>query len=517
MKKILLTSLILLFALLINNSYSFINFATQVKFSEAKSDIQLYCGYWMIHPILSNWNNYNWLEKKNYQSFFQNILASYKFTAIPKQNILIYLDPNFLEYSEELDFITQQSSKIIENLSKLGWKLNNEQIRSPYQLIYYIIPINLSANIIPIDSRLFNDQYEEVPTIIINAKSLNKIKNNPCILTHAIAHLIIQSKQDINSIWFLEAFSTWMETLINEKCENIEPFFKYRIKHPELSLDYADPIIGIADSHFINLINSKNNSIINNFFNQKSSFSNPLLEINNILKASSESSVKDLYEEYALSNFYQAFSANIIDENPISRYPYSNFLSLQPYSSKYIIFNNLNDKAVKLSYENDNSLIWIFIPSKQFGPNFKRLNEKNKEYIIPASPEENFYIIIINPAEEKSNIKIQIDLIADYPIKLGEFQSQISKGEVSLIWNTVQEIDTLGWIIYRKREQDTNFSQLNSVPIPAAGNSNTSIKYIYIDKNVKSNETYQYFFVIITKNHFLKKGPVITVKLPQLF
>ncbi len=512
MKKALLISLILIFILLINKSYSLINFATQVKSSE--SDIQLYCGYWMIHPILSNWNNYNWLEKKNYQSFFQNILASYKFIAIPKQNILIYLDPNFLEYSEDLDFISQQLIKIIDNLSKLGWKLNNDHIRSPYQLIIYIIPMNLSANIIPIDPRLFNDQYEGVPIIIINSKSLNKIKNNPCILTHAIAHLIIQSTKEINSIWFLEALSSWMETLINDNCENIEAFFKYRIKHPELSLDYADPIIGIADSHFINLINSKNNSLINNLFNQKFSFSNPLSEINRILKASSESSLKDLYEEYALANFYQAYSANIIDESPISHFPYSNFISLQPYSSQYFIFNNLNDNAVKISYENDNSLIWIFIPSKQFGPNFRPLNEKNKEYIIPISSDENFYIITINPTEEKSNIKIQIDLVLDYPIKLGEFKTQISKGEISLIWNTLQEIDTLGWFIYKKREQDTNFIQLNSVPIPAAGNSNTSIRYIYIDKNVISNETYQYFLTIITKNHFFKKGPIITVKLP---
>lgn len=508
---------LIFFSIIISQkAYSYVNLnpistETSIKSNENKSEIQLYCGYWMIHPILSKWNTYNWLEKRNYQSFFQNIFASYKFIAIPKQDLLIYIEPNLFEYSEQINFIEEETTKILKDFSKIGWKLNNDQIKNPYHLIIYIMALNLSANVIPIDNRLTS---EGLPLIIINARSLNNIKNNPCLLSHSIAHLIFQSIRDINSLWLTEALATWMETLINDKCENINPFLIYRARHPEIPLDYSDPIIGIGDSAFINLIHHKNNTIINTLLNQNLPLSEPLKEIDTLLNYLSSTNINDLYEEYALLTFYQAFSANIFNEKSNSLFPYSNSFTLQPHSAKYLKFTNYAAEALNISYPNKKAKIWLFLPSQQVNPIFEPLPEYEKEIAVPVNPPQDLFIIIINPSNENSYIDLQINAQQDYPIKLTEFKALINKNEIILNWNTLKERDTLGWIIYKKTEKDSNFEQLNSLLIPAAGNSDESIKYMYIDRNIKNKTTYQYLLLIITKNHFIKKGPIITIKLP---
>ena len=494
--------------------------APQDKQNESESALKPYCGYSIVYPISSNWNGYSWLEKRNYQAFFQNILASYRFNATTVDGrILIYFSPQYVSNIKTIGNITDQLVMVQNRFAALGMGLRKTDMNVPYEIIVYILPLNISSNVIPLPGELISDSYKSTPVIVINGNKLDSILSNPCILSHAYAHAIIASMKEMKSFWFVESVSAWMETLINNKCDNIELFYKYRLKHPEISLGSSDANAAIGDANFIRLLNSKNDGIINRMLIDKEAYTDPLAKLNEQLIASTNKSISDYFEEYALSNFYEAWKSSSVPGNTLTTFPSLNNFTANQLSASYTKLSSSNNEAIRLLFEGEkkNLKIWMFMvepPLKFYASSLAFTENKPLEFICPGDNSLQAYLVIINSSMNQDSISMLASIINDYPFKLASFEASSGNKQVALNWVTIRETDTLGWIIYRKDNKETEFRKINELLIPAVGNSIDPTHYVFIDKDVRPGTSYQYYLEVITKNSMPKKGPATSVKLP---
>ena len=154
-------------------------------------------------------------------------------------------------------------------------------------------------------------------------------------------------------------------------------------------------------------------------------------------------------------------------------------------------------------------------PSKLYASPLTFAENKPLEFICPVDSSMNIYMVIINSSIDQDSITALMSNIDDYPFKLASFDAAAGNKQVSLNWITVREKETLGWIIYRKDNKESEFRKINELLIPAVGSSIDPTHYVFVDKDVRSGASYQYYLEAITKYSLPKKGPLTSVKLPK--
>ncbi len=78
------------------------------------------------------------------------------------------------------------------------------------------------------------------------------------------------------------------------------------------------------------------------------------------------------------------------------------------------------------------------------------------------------------------------------PVELLYFHVGSTAGGVSLIWETVAEIDTAGFNILRSESQAGAYEKINDVLIPAEGGPTQGALYSHLDSGVQTGVTYWY-------------------------
>jgi len=94
-------------------------------------------------------------------------------------------------------------------------------------------------------------------------------------------------------------------------------------------------------------------------------------------------------------------------------------------------------------------------------------------------------------------------------VELASFTVSFQKGEVKLQWITQSETENLGFYIYRSQFEEQNYVKITSAMIPGVGNSNETHIYSYIDRDIKSDNTYFYKLADIDFNgNMTFHGPI---------
>ncbi|KPL02182.1 MAG: hypothetical protein AMJ90_06510 [candidate division Zixibacteria bacterium SM23_73_2] len=77
-------------------------------------------------------------------------------------------------------------------------------------------------------------------------------------------------------------------------------------------------------------------------------------------------------------------------------------------------------------------------------------------------------------------------------VALAAFDVMVDNKAITLNWQTGNEIDNLGFNVYRSKTQDGEFSRINTDMISAKGSAFAGASYSFTDENVTSGATYYY-------------------------
>ncbi len=78
------------------------------------------------------------------------------------------------------------------------------------------------------------------------------------------------------------------------------------------------------------------------------------------------------------------------------------------------------------------------------------------------------------------------------PVTLNLFEANAFPDKVILNWETASEIDNMGFNLYRKSDENSQWQKLNATIIPGAGTSSSEHQYEYIDENILAGKHYSY-------------------------
>jgi hypothetical protein len=86
---------------------------------------------------------------------------------------------------------------------------------------------------------------------------------------------------------------------------------------------------------------------------------------------------------------------------------------------------------------------------------------------------------------------------------------------VTIKWSTENEIDNLGFNIYRSETKDGKYIKVNSKLIWSAGTHSSSHDYSYTDDNLKFGQTYYYYIEDIDFSGKKDKSPIFQITVGQ--
>lgn len=83
-------------------------------------------------------------------------------------------------------------------------------------------------------------------------------------------------------------------------------------------------------------------------------------------------------------------------------------------------------------------------------------------------------------------------------------------------WSTASEVDNFGYDVYRGTSKDGPFERITADPVPGAGTSDETHRYMYADENIDPYTTYFYYVESISLSGVRETfTPVIEAK-PKL-
>ena len=107
------------------------------------------------------------------------------------------------------------------------------------------------------------------------------------------------------------------------------------------------------------------------------------------------------------------------------------------------------------------------------------------------------------------------------PIELSMLKVENRGKAIELIWATATEENNLGFRVYRRKENQMEFIQLNQELVPGMGTSSSPKGYNYLDETVESGYCYFYKLASVSTDGKLEFfGPIqisTTVKAPESF
>ncbi|MFN2169399.1 MAG: S8 family serine peptidase, partial [Anaerolineae bacterium] len=102
-------------------------------------------------------------------------------------------------------------------------------------------------------------------------------------------------------------------------------------------------------------------------------------------------------------------------------------------------------------------------------------------------------------------------VIVPTAIDLASFAAEAQDGAIQVTWETVEEIDNLGFDLYRATSRDGARTQLNDTLIPnqVAPGSPTGAVYTWLDDDVEAGLTYYYWLEDVDASGAITRhGPV---------
>ncbi|MBI1951500.1 MAG: hypothetical protein HYS34_09085 [Acidobacteria bacterium] len=137
---------------------------------------------------------------------------------------------------------------------------------------------------------------------------------------------------------------------------------------------------------------------------------------------------------------------------------------------------------------------------------------------VPSGDVRETWIVLRNDAlpgaggEARFELRGSADPYAPYD--LASFAASGSEISILLDWTTASERDLAGWNIYRSETPSGPFTRLNSVAVPAVGDSVSDTGYIFVDDFVRPGRRYYYLLEGLTRPGLPQRSQVVSARLP---
>ncbi len=100
------------------------------------------------------------------------------------------------------------------------------------------------------------------------------------------------------------------------------------------------------------------------------------------------------------------------------------------------------------------------------------------------------------------------------PVELSAFEATPDFDQVNFTWTTSSELKNLGFNLYRKGSENTDWVSVNSEIIPGKGTYSAESNYSYTDKNVVAGHTYSYKLESVSYDGALTVEKIIKIDVP---
>ena len=136
---------------------------------------------------------------------------------------------------------------------------------------------------------------------------------------------------------------------------------------------------------------------------------------------------------------------------------------------------------------------------------------------VPSGDVRETWVVLRNDAlpgaggEARFELRGSADPYAPYD--LASFTASGSETSILLDWTTASESDLAAWNIYRSETPSGPFTRLNSVAVPAAGDSASDTGYIFVDDYVRPGRRYYYLLEGLTRPGLPQRSQVVSARL----
>ncbi len=122
-----------------------------------------------------------------------------------------------------------------------------------------------------------------------------------------------------------------------------------------------------------------------------------------------------------------------------------------------------------------------------------------------------------------TNDFVNVVFTTPLPVELTSLLATTNEGVVMITWQTVTEVDNVGFNVLRKTRDEASFTQIASFTtnssLRGAGTSNSPKKYSFVDNNVASGITYSYKVQSVATTGAVKdwNAIAVTVGVPKVY
>jgi len=137
---------------------------------------------------------------------------------------------------------------------------------------------------------------------------------------------------------------------------------------------------------------------------------------------------------------------------------------------------------------------------------------------LPSADVRETWVILRNDAlpgtggEARFAVRGSSDPYAPYD--LASFTASASATSILLDWTTASEKDLAAWNVYRAETPAGPFTRLNTVAVPAAGDSAGDTGYIFLDDFARGGRRYYYQIEGITRSGLPQRSHVVSGRIP---
>ncbi|MFQ5719318.1 MAG: hypothetical protein ACE5IK_07190 [Acidobacteriota bacterium] len=199
-------------------------------------------------------------------------------------------------------------------------------------------------------------------------------------------------------------------------------------------------------------------------------------------------------------------------------------LIIPAFSAAFIRFTGLDDAgAVHLDIDLDDAeravsvdvlvswktapLGWMVVPVP--------LSRGRGELTVPMAPGSRAVAIIRShdpPGGEAARVEFAASAEPSFPYDLSFLAADASPGQVDVSWGTETETSMFGWLVYRATDPQGPYRQVNPLPVPSMGSSDSPLAYYFTDASVVPGTRYYYLVEGLTVDGLARRSAAVAAR-----
>ncbi len=343
---------------------------------------------------------------------------------------------------------------------------------------------------------------------------------------HQYAHAITLAYSYRKEPWWAEATAIWLEDRLYHTLPRYLESLDFRLSLKGKAFDDDNLKIAQGNALWAFFLGEKDRNLVRKIWEEIELFpENTLLDsFSTVLEREGEGSLRSNFSDYSIWSYFTGnrndgnhflfadLLADPVFESSHSLYPVPLTEITNPIESlgaSFVRFESeMSRGALIVDFEGDQSCQWDVdlllvsdVPPMYLKTKMSIDPSGRGSIGIPWQSISEVIMIVKNmDCEERSSGRYTFTASHDpsYPFALQFFKAAEEQGNIALSWETGSEENLYGWNIYRSTEPEQSFSRINTIIIPALGDSSNEIIYTFIDNSAHPSVRYYYYIEGIT-------------------